>query len=75
MSNAKQRRQWDREKRQAAQVWRGQILPGAKFDTPFEKGCVITGELDEDFTFSFTALDSEGVECDFDIRMVTRIYS
>ena len=41
---------------------------GAVFDTPFETGCVVTDVTE--MPHSFLALDSEGVECQFNPVMV-----
>jgi hypothetical protein len=50
-----------------------QIVPGAVFDTPYESGCVVETELDEDGHFD--AYDSDGVLCSsFLLAMVTRVY-
>jgi hypothetical protein len=46
------------------------IVPGAKFDTPFESGCVVADDPEWDgFGPSFTAYDSEGVACQFSTTM------
>lgn len=39
------------------------LVPGARFYTPFESGCVVTVSPDADGWL--LALDSEGVECSF----------
>jgi hypothetical protein len=51
------------------------LTTGTIFDTPFESGCTVTvSPLDHDAaTLNFIALDSDGVECEFDIRMVTSL--
>lgn len=43
---------------------------GDRFDTPYEQGCTVTSLPDRDG--NFLALDSEGVECQFDGRMILR---
>lgn len=52
-------------------VWPHELTIGARFATEAETGCVVTGPVDEDG--SFPALDSDGVECSFNILMVVRI--
>jgi hypothetical protein len=44
---------------------------GDTFNTPFEKGCVVTEEPDE--RGQFLALDSDGVECSFHVKMVSLV--
>jgi len=44
------------------------IKKGTVFDTPAESGCVALTEPDENGDFN--ALDSDGVECQFNIVMV-----
>jgi hypothetical protein len=41
---------------------------GDIFDTPFETGCVVTEPVDSDG--NFVAIDSDGVECNYTVRMV-----
>lgn len=44
-------------------------VPGDRFGTEFESGCVATTAPDENG--DFLALDSDGVECLFHVSMVT----
>jgi hypothetical protein len=44
------------------------ISIGDTFDTPFERGCVVTTLPDA--VGNFDALDSEGIECAFHVRMI-----
>ena len=39
------------------------LVPGARFNTPFESGCVVTAAPDADGWL--LALDSDGVECSY----------
>lgn len=46
---------------------------GDRFDTPFESGCVVTqlpDPADPRTGTYFLAMDSDGVECEFNTRMV-----
>jgi hypothetical protein len=52
-------------------VWPHQLGVGARFATEFESGCQVTASPDE--YGSFMALDSEGMECCFNILMVVRV--
>lgn len=47
------------------------IRPGVIFDTEYETGCRATSSPDVDGTF--TAFDSDGVECIYGLRMVKRV--
>lgn len=54
-------------------TWVRYLKPGDVFDTPFERGCVVTvspGDHDLAAPSTFLALDSDGVECQFDTIMV-----
>jgi hypothetical protein len=44
---------------------------GDKFSTPFEKGCVVTKE--SDIYGNFLALDSDGIECQFNEVMIEEV--
>lgn len=57
----------------AIKNWAHLLIVGARFNTPFEEGCIVTEAPDE--FGSFAGLDSEGVECGYDIIMVTEVYS
>lgn len=48
-----------------------ELVVGTRFDTEFEQGCVVTGPMTENG--SFDAVDSDGVECQFNVLMVVRI--
>lgn len=58
------------------------IEPGVKFDTIAEQGCVIVDPPNIDnpvsnrygTRFSFDAIDSDGICCTFDSRMIKRLY-
>jgi hypothetical protein len=41
---------------------------GDKFDTPFESNCTVTGDVDA--FGNFLALDSDNVECLFNVVMI-----
>lgn len=73
--NAKQRKQVRTEQTAAMAKFAASLAPGAKFSTEFEAGCVVVTAPDAtDVMYgSFDALDHEGVECQFDIRMVTSV--
>lgn len=47
------------------------LVPGARFDTPFEAGCVVFSRPDEDG--DFLAYDSDNVLCGFAVAMVERV--
>ena len=49
------------------------LKPGTIFATPFESGCIVVTEPNEDG--GFLALDSDKVECWFSVVMVTDIES
>jgi len=48
-----------------------QLLPGTRFDTPFESGCVVWSRPDDDG--EFLAHDSDNVLCAYNVVMVTRV--
>lgn len=58
------------------------LRPGVKFDTAAEQGCVVADPPDFESLisnrygtrFQFAAIDSEGVCCTFDSRMITWIH-
>lgn len=52
-------------------VWPQDLTVGRRFDTEFETGCVVTGSVEENG--NFLALDSGGVECQFNILMVVAV--
>jgi hypothetical protein len=45
---------------------------GTRFDTPHEYDCLVTSLPDADG--SFTALDSDGVECYYHVAMISKVY-
>lgn len=45
------------------------MVIGQRFCTPYEHGCIVTSLPDEDG--EFLALDSDGVECSFNVDMIT----
>lgn len=52
-------------------VWPHQLAVGVRFATEFETGCQVTASPDE--FGCFLALDSDGVECRFNILAVVRV--
>lgn len=48
-----------------------QLTIGARFATEAETGCAVPGPVEDNG--NFMALDSDGVECSFNILMVVRI--
>ena len=50
-----------------------ELTIGTRFATEAETGCVVTGPVEDNG--NFLALDSDGVECSFNILMVVRIES
>jgi hypothetical protein len=44
---------------------------GDVFNTPFESGCIVTEEPDQ--FGNFLALDHEGVECQYNMKMVIEV--
>lgn len=51
------------------------LQPGVQFSTPYESGCIVlTAPITEGpLRGSFTALDSDGVECSYHVCMVGTI--
>lgn len=47
------------------------LVPGRRFDTPFEAGCVVFSAPDTDG--NFLAWDSDNVLCEFSVVMVSRV--
>lgn len=62
----------DREMREMIEWGINNLPVGAIFDTPFESGCVVTEKVNPFGTFA--AKDSEGVECEYNIRMVKNVH-
>lgn len=57
----------DEQRRVAAE----NIERGTVFDTTFESGCIARTNPDRDG--NFIALDSDGIDCRFNVTMVTRV--
>lgn len=49
-----------------------EVFVGDVFDTDYELGCVVTTTPDNEGNFD--ALDSEGIECAFNLAMILRVH-
>lgn len=62
----------EREDQEATVLAAGEIFAGNVFDTDYELGCVATTDSDEQGNFD--GLDSDGVECAFNLSMIVRFH-